>query len=137
MAKYSIDIKELVTDNITKSMLPKRTIDITKLSQSIIANQIANNFNHELTGTKYYKQKLKASINLVQKELVKAEVIEYDALFDQKPEVTAEVYEIMEKMVKELCSVGLFHFGSITEIIKAFKKDPNSIQGIVNKINRT
>lgn len=132
MAKYS-----LISETVKGNLIPKRTIDNAVLSQSIIANQIANNFNHELKGTKYYKHKLKSALNLVQKELILAEATEYDALFDHNPEVTTEIYEIMERTIKELSSIGLFHFDSITEIIKAYKKDPNSIQGIVNKINRS
>ena len=85
---------------------------------------------------KYLKQELKKRIKLVQTELIKAEAAEYDKFFDKKERETIEIYNVVETCVKEIASLGLHHLEAMTEIVKAYKKDPKSIQGIVNKINR-
>lgn len=109
---------------------------LTKISQSIIANQIAYHLNHEIRFTGYFKHKLKNALNLLDKELLKAEKEEFDKFFDQVETPTNELCEIQTEMVKEIASVGLIHFGNILEIVKAYKKNPKSIEGIVKKINK-
>ena len=109
----------------------------TKITQSIIANQVAYNFNHNILFNKrYYKHELKRYLNLVQKELAKAERTDYDMLFDANPDATAETYQALEDMVNEIGSLGLMHFANITEMVKAYKTDAKSIIGIANKITR-
>ena len=60
----------------------------------------------------------------------------FDDLHDNENESTDFVYEIHRKMVKEICDLGFMEFENITNILKAYKKDPKSIEGIVNKINK-
>ena len=46
-----------------KKVQPLQPDTLTKISQSIIANQIAYDFNHEIKFTQYYKQDLKQKLN--------------------------------------------------------------------------
>lgn len=107
---------------------------ITKISQSILANQIAYNFLHEIQFTQYNKYRLKMLLKQVNEELSKAERSEYDLLFDKKEKATVETYKAMQDMVQEISDLGLFHFDNIKEIVRAYKKDPKSIMIISNQI---
>lgn len=109
---------------------------LTNISAAIISNQIAYVNNHNIQLTPYFKQRLKRHLKIVNEELEKAERNEFDMFFDMKEESTEAVFNAQFKMIEEITSLGLFHYENITEIIKAYKKDPKSIQGIVNKINR-
>jgi len=109
---------------------------LTKISQSVIANQVAYHLNHEIRFTGYYKHELKMKLNALDKELLKAEKKEFDKFFNEVETPTDELCEIQTEMVKEIASAGLIHFGNILEMVKAYKKDPKSIEGIVNKINK-
>ena len=62
----------------------------TKVTQSIIANQIALNLNEAIKHTNYYKQKLKQYLNLLLPELIKSEK-EYDLFFDTEEETSVSV----------------------------------------------
>ena len=108
----------------------------TKISQSIIANQLAMNFNHEIKHTEYFKGSLKAKIRPLQLELIKAERAEYDKIFNEAERPANDVYNALEEMVNEIASLGIMHCEVVTELVKAFKKDSKSIEGIINKINR-
>lgn len=124
-----------------EKFFPKITRE-TLISQSIIANQIALNMNTLIVSEpQYYKQNFKALmkpvISKLQSELIKAEAKEYDKFDDMARTATDALYYSGEKMVKEIASLGIFHFENIHEILLAYKEDPKSIQGIVNKINRT
>lgn len=109
---------------------------VTKISQSILANQIAYNFLFEIEQTKYNKRRLKMLLKQINEELKKAEKTEYDLLYDKKESATRETYAAMEEMVKEISELGLFHFDNIKEIIRAYKKNPASVMGIAKKLNR-
>lgn len=109
---------------------------ITKISQSILANQIAYNFLHEIQFTQYNKHRLKMLLKQVNEELAKAERSEYDLLFDKKEKATADTYTAMQEMVQEVSELGLFHFDNIKEMVRAYKKNPESIMGIAKKVNR-
>lgn len=107
------------------------------IAQSIVANEIALDFNHKIKHTVYYKQKLKNVLNAVQVELTIAERKEYDLIFKVAEKESCNTYQATKEMVEEICSLGLINFDNITTILKAFKKDPASINGIVNKINKS
>lgn len=109
---------------------------ITKISQSILANQIAYNFLHEIQFTQYNKHRLKMLLKQVNEELGKAERSEYDLLFDKKEKATADTYAAIQEMVQEISELGLFHFDNIKEMVRAYKKNPESIMGIAKKVNR-
>ena len=49
-----------------KKVQPLQPDTLTKISQSIIANQIAYDLNHEIKFTQYYKQDLKQKLNQLQ-----------------------------------------------------------------------
>lgn len=115
---------------------PLKSDTLTKISQSIIANQIAYNFNHEIKFTQYYKQELKMRLTPVITLLQKAELDEYDKFFNTAERAASDTYGAMVKMVNEITSAGLFEFDNIAELVKAYKSDPKSVMGIAKKINR-
>ena len=104
-----------------------------KITHSIIANQLALNHNEAVKHTPYYKQNLKNKINLLLPELIKAEK-EYDDFFDKLEDSTSEVYEAYDEFIKAIASVPIWDCRNMTAMILAYKEDPKSIEGIVNKI---
>lgn len=120
--------------NIQFEDLTKKDKVLTKITQSIIANEVAYNFNHDIKFTPYYKHQLKKYFRLLETELIKAQKTEFDVMFDKEEGITDEVHEKMAEMIREISSVGLFDFENITNIVRAYKSSPNSINGIVNKI---
>lgn len=115
---------------------PLQPDTLTKISQSIIANQIAYDFNHEIKFTQYYKQDLKQKLNQLQPVLAKAELEEYDKFFNTAERASSDTYKAMMEMVQEITSLGLFEFNNIRDIIQAYKKDPKSVYDIAKKVNK-
>lgn len=109
---------------------------IHHITHAIIANQIALNKNEAVKHTPYYKQGLKQKLNLLMPELIKAEK-DYDDFFEAKENSTVAVYEAYEKFINAVASVPIWECENITAIIQAYRKDPKSIEGIVNKILRS
>lgn len=124
----------MITDKLPHSEDADFAIRI-KISQSIIANQLAMNFNQEIKHTDYYKGSLKAKLLPVQLELIKAERNEYDKVFDKAEVAATDVYRALEAMTTEFAKIGINYAGHVYEILKAYRIDPKSIEGIVNKIN--
>ena len=115
---------------------PLKPDTLTKISQSIIANQIAYDFNHEIKFTPYFKHELKMRMTPVITLLQKAELEEYDKFFGLAERAASDTYAAMTKMINEISSAGLFEFDNIAELVKAYKTDPKSVMGIAKKINR-
>lgn len=110
---------------------------LTAITQSIIANQIAYDLNHEIKFTGYYKHDLKNALNRLMPILKKAEQNEFDNFFNKEENPTNELYDAQDEMIKAISSLGIIHFKNIAEIVRAYEKDPKSINGIVNKINKS
>ena len=104
-----------------------------KITHAIVVNEIAKNANHEIKFTPYYKGILKNRLNQLLPELYKCEP-DYDAFFNSVEESTSVVYDVYETYLKAVSSVPILECENITKIIKAYNKDPKSIEGIVNKI---
>jgi hypothetical protein len=105
----------------------------SRVTHSIIANQIALNHNEALKHTPYYKQELKRGINLLLPHLIKAEE-DYDHFFKELENNTTEIYDIYEEYLQAVASVPVHLCKDITLIIEAYNKDPKAIEGIVKKI---
>lgn len=104
-----------------------------KIAQSIVANQVAMNYLHEIRFTPYAKQKLKNLLNQVNNELEKCERIEYDKL-DNEIEENNYVYYSVSEAVKEIAGIDVLQIPDIINVLRAYKKDQKSMIGIANKI---
>lgn len=103
------------------------------ITHSIIINQIALNHNESLRYTPYFKKDFKRKLNLFLPELIKCEP-EYDAFFNAVEDSTSCVYDVYDNYIKEVASVPIWDCENISMIIRAYKKDPRSIEGICKKI---
>lgn len=103
------------------------------ITHSIIINQIALNHMHNLKHTEFYKREFKQKLNLFLPELIKCEP-EYDAFFEAVEDSTSHVYDVYNNYIKEVASVPIWDCENIAMIIKAYKKDQKSIEGICKKI---
>lgn len=104
-----------------------------KITHAIVVNEIAKNANHEIKFTPFYKGILKNRLNQLLPELYKCEP-DYDAFFNSVEESTSVVYDVYDSYLKAVSSIPIWECQNITSIIEAYKKSPESIQGIVNKI---
>lgn len=109
---------------------------VVKVSESIIANQIALYKNERIKGTNRYKGMLKNRLNFVIQELVEAETLEFDKLFEAAEIQAKEAYIVTDTLIEELSALGMNHYQNIRLIIEAYRIDPNSICGIANKIKK-
>lgn len=110
------------------------SVSFDKVTQSIIANQLALNCNEALKYTGYYKKELKAHLNKTIPLLIKAESEEFDKIFDSQPGAASDVYNVMDALVKEIAATSIPEYSSIIFLIQAYRKDPKSIKGIVNRV---
>lgn len=106
---------------------------VHKITHAIIINQIALNRNEAIKHTPHYKKDLKNRLNLLLKELIKAEP-EFDAFFNNLESETNVVYDTYDEFLKAVASVPIWDCQNITHIINAYKQDPKSIEGICRKI---
>ena len=104
-----------------------------KITHAIVVNEIAKNANYEIKFTPFYKGILKNRLNQLLPELYKCET-DYDSFFNKVEESTSVVYDVYDTYLKAVASIPIWECQNITSIIEAYKKDPKSIQGIVNKI---
>ena len=104
-----------------------------KITHAIVVNEIAKNANHEIKFTPYYKGILKNRLNQLLPELYKCDP-DYDTFFNKVEESTSVVYDVYDTYLKAVSSVPIWECENIAKIIKAYNKDPKSIEGIVNKI---
>jgi hypothetical protein len=104
-----------------------------KITHAIVVNEIAKNANYEIKFTPFYKGILKNRLNQLLPELYKCEP-DYDAFFNSVEESTSVVYDVYDAYLKAVSSIPIWDCENITKIIEAYKKSPESIQGIVNKI---
>jgi uncharacterized protein YaaW (UPF0174 family) len=108
-----------------------------KIIASIIANQMALNFNEDVKHTTIYKNKLKQSINKVLEELLKAEKAEYCALEEgEAGEHIDEIQKAQFLMIQLLSELGLHAFGDILQILLAYNKSKSKIMGVADRINK-
>lgn len=109
---------------------------INTLAGSIILNQLALDHNEKLKHTPFYKQKLKQTLNTTIKELIKCESKEYDMIYNEQDSEVSTIYERALSTI-ELISEGSFiQLVEVGDILKAYKKDPKSMLGIIKKINK-
>lgn len=105
-----------------------------KLVASVISNFIAQHFNEELKHTKYYKRELKNRLNLVQKELVKAEEKEFDLIDSIEPELLHQITSNQISFVQHIINRPFTEMALLQNMIMAYRKNPKRVEGIVNKI---
>src|SRR6478672_1677712 len=99
--------------------------DDSKVTQSIIASQLALNLNEEVKHTNRYRGRLKYTLNHAIVELVKSEK-NYDIIFDKAEEACVSTYDELAEAVKEFADLGIHHAANIRDMFRAFKKDPAS-----------
>lgn len=105
-----------------------------KIVASVISNFIAQHFNEELKHTIYYKKELKNRINLVQKELVKAEEKEFDLIDDLEPELLHQVSSNQISFIEHIIKRPFTEMAMLQNMIMAYRKNPKRVEGIVNKV---
>lgn len=108
---------------------------LVAIVQSMIATQVSIHFNQELVGTPFYKQDLKMVGNKYKEILRKHASKEFDKIIDLNESTTEELFNVLFDFTNEVSELGLHHIVNLKEIVKAYKIDQKSINGIVNKIN--
>lgn len=98
----------------------KREQILAKLTQAIIANEVASYFNNELIATPIYRQDLKFAINKLKPILVKNGIKEFDFLFAKNEEVSTELFDILFKLINKISSFEMHRFGEVLEVLEVY-----------------
>lgn len=101
---------------------------LAKLTQAIIANEVASYFNNELIDTPLYKQNLKFAINKLKPILVKNGVKEFDYLFAKNEEVSTELFDILLKLINKIASFEMYRFGEVLEVLEIYDEQFKATQ---------
>lgn len=104
----------------------------THVSESIIANQMALVLNERIKTTNRYKKELKMRLNPLIQVLIKAEIEEYDKVFDHNEMECVNVYDEYFKMISTLAKLGIHHSENVTHMLEKFIADPEGMQNFVN-----
>ena len=105
-----------------------------KIVASVISNFTASHFNEELKHTSYYKRELKNRLNLLQKELIKAEAKEFDLIDSFEPELLHHISSNQIEFIKHIVDRPSTEMALLQNMIVAYRKDPKRIEGIINKV---
>ena len=116
--------------------MTQKEIITHKIITSVLAMQISSNILTDLQGAKVFKSSLKMHINRTIDALKEVEVEHYDNFFKAKENETSGVYEVYENFIKQISQIAIYDTENLLTMYKAYKKDPNSMQGITNKILR-
>lgn len=108
---------------------------ISKIVKSIIANQVALDFNEAIKHTVYYKHNLKRLLKPVITELIKIEEGEFDD-FLENVKSTVILHSVYSTFVEEAATLKLEEYGDIIKVIRAYKKNKASVMGIAKKLNK-
>ena len=114
-------------------MTKKETINV--LAGAIIINQLALDHNEKLKHTPFFKHNLKQKLNAAIKELIKCESKEFDMIFDESSSEVSTVYERAKTTIEMISEGSFVQMVEVGDILKAYKKDRKSIEGIIKKIN--
>lgn len=106
------------------------------LISSIIANQIALNYNEAIKHTTVYKHELKRKLNVANAELIKAEGRDFDPLdAGAAKDFTSFVHETQLVMIQVIAELGIYKFGDIVQMIQAYKKNKEVVMWLADKLN--
>lgn len=108
------------------------------VAQAIISAQLALNMNEDLKNRypAIFKKTLKNRTNNYLSELIKHEK-DFDLLFNNAEGGLKEVYEAMEEFIKTISVIPVWEMENFSQVVKAYLKDRDSIEGIVRKVNRS
>ena len=116
--------------------MTQKEITTHKIITSVLSMQISSNILTDLQSTKVFKNSLKMHINRTIDALKEVEVEHYDNFFKAKENETSGVYEVYENFIKVIAQVPIYDAENLLTMYEAYKKDPNSMNGITNKILR-
>lgn len=108
-----------------------------KIVHAIISSQLALNLNEDLKNSapRVFSQTLKNRSNNYLQELINREK-DFDLLFDKEENSLKQVYDVLEKFTKVIATIPIWEMENITEVIKAYFKDRNTIETVINQINQ-
>ena len=109
-------------------MTPHDNITHIAINCQVLLNRLADKRTEGV-----FTKQLKFHCNKFIEELVKVEKNLFDKFFSKNQESTVVVYDTYDKFISE---IPICDMQNLTKIFQAYKKDPKSIEGIVNKILR-
>ena len=133
MNKESMTIEEL-----------SKVLYQTQVAKCILANQHALELNERMTGSDFYKHRLKQLGTPYIKELIKYHKAEFikveDAAYSlaefKDKDVIDTAFDSSEKIISLLTRMAFCNYDDLETVLIAFAKSPGSIKGIANKILR-
>ena len=108
--------------------------DKYKLVHLIIIAQIMSNYITESIALKFLQGPFLNYVNNFRKKLWNIEKEYYEKVFDKEEQNTVDIYNTMDEFLKVVAQVPVYEMEDITCLIKAYRVDEKSMQGIAKKI---
>ena len=108
---------------------------IDRITHTTILCQVLQNYLSDDLANGFFKHSLKSSANNFITQLQNVERKQFDSFHNELEESTNHIYNIMDDFFKTISEVPIYDMENIQSIINAYKKSPQSIEGIVRKIN--
>ena len=108
--------------------------DKYRLIHLVIIAQIMNNYIADSIALKFLKGPFLNYVINFQKKLLKIEKDYYDKVFDKEEKYTVEAYNSMDEFLKIVSEIPVYDMEDAATLLKAYKIDQKSMQGIAKKI---
>lgn len=106
----------------------------TALAKSIISSQFALHNNEILKHTQYFKADVKKYGKPFILALIRAELKEFDKVDNVDSKRVTEIFESLDKVLQTLSRAIFIDWHELDNIIKAYAKSPESMNGLAKKI---
>lgn len=106
----------------------------TALAKSIISSQFALHNNEILKHTPYFKADVKKYGKPFILALIRAELKEFDKVDNVDSKRVTEIFDSLDKVLQTLSRAIFVDWEQLDNIIKAYAKSPESMNGLAKKI---
>ncbi len=106
----------------------------SKMIKSIFLSQILANELHELQTKFVLPFALKNKVKNLKPDLIRFSESHFDLADEKANSEMMTIYNTMDNFINEISKVEVQDMPAIVYIYQAYKKDPQSLNGIVNKI---
>lgn len=106
----------------------------TALAKSIISSQFALHNNEILKHTPYFKADVKKYGKPFILSLIRAELKEFDKVDNVDSKRVTEIFDSLDKILQTLSRAIFADWEQLDNIIKAYAKSPESMNGLAKKI---
>ncbi len=116
-----------------EQITPKHRM-LESITGSVISSYVALHYLESLKRYDITRQKQKNLLNRIIESLQKTEKIEFDAIFNLDEKNVHMISSNLIEFFDQIMKTGFTDQMLLQNMIMAYKKDPKSIEGIINKV---